>query len=120
MALHYNLAKVYAQSVENSDQVLVLVNQFIEESSKNLTLIKEGIKEKDHKKTHTHARKLKPYLDLLGLKVAFEEILQVEAWSKIQGRPKDIKETYRSIKHQIKSAVKELKKDFNLQINSKV
>jgi hypothetical protein len=35
--------------------------------------------------------KIKPTLDLLGLNVAFEEILQVEAWTKVEG-----KERYRS------------------------
>jgi hypothetical protein len=34
------------------------------------------------------AHKIKPTLDLLGLNVAFEEILQVEAWTKGRGKEK--------------------------------
>jgi HPt (histidine-containing phosphotransfer) domain-containing protein len=115
MALHYNLAKVYEQSAGNPETVLQLIAQFVTETPNFIKEIKFAIKEIDHKTTHTFARKLKPLLDLLGLKVAFEEVLQVEAWAKIEGKPKEIKETYRSIKKQIKSAVKELKKDFDLK-----
>jgi hypothetical protein len=44
------------------------------------------------------------------MNVAFEEILQVEAWTKIEGRRRDIEHTFDSIKTQIKDAVKEIKK----------
>ncbi len=46
--------------------------------------------------------------------VAFEEILQVEAWTKAEGKKKDIEDTFKSIKDQINDAVKEIKKDFDL------
>jgi hypothetical protein len=39
---------------------------------------------KDHKHAYAYAHKNKPTLDLLGLNVAFEEILQVEAWTKVE------------------------------------
>ena len=32
----------------------------------------------------------------MGLNVAFEEILQVEAWTKAEGKKKDIIETFKS------------------------
>jgi hypothetical protein len=44
------------------------------------------------------------------MNVAFEEILQVEAWTKIEGRRRDIEHTFDSIKTQIKDAV-EIKKE---------
>ncbi|MCY1553529.1 hypothetical protein D9M68_900220 [compost metagenome] len=50
----------------------------------------------------------------MGLNVAFEEILQVEAWTKAEGKKKDIIETFKSIKVQVKEAIKEIKKDFDL------
>jgi HPt (histidine-containing phosphotransfer) domain-containing protein len=114
MALHYNLAKVYEQSAGNPETVLQLIAQFVTVTPDFVEEIKLAIKEIDHKKARIFACKLKPLLDLLGLKVAFEEVLQVEAWAKIEGKPKEIKETYRSIKKQVKWAVKELKKDFAL------
>lgn len=114
MALHYNLAKVYALSDNDPEFVLQIVNLFVTEVPDDLAQIKEGIKKKDHKHAYAYAHKIKPTLDLLGLKVAFEEILQVEAWTKAEGEKKEIKETFKSIKHQVEDAVKELKKDFDL------
>lgn len=114
MALHYNLAKVYALSSNDPEFVLQIVTLFVSEIPDDIAEIKEGIKKKDHKHAYSYAHKIKPSLDLLGLKVAFEEILQVEAWTKTEGEKKEIKETFKSIKQQVKDAIKELKKDFDL------
>jgi len=114
MALHYNLAKVYAISDNDSEFVLQIITLFVTEVPEDLLQIKEGIKNKDYKQAYAYAHKIKPTLDLLGLKVAFEEILQVEAWTKSQGEKKEIKETFKSIKNQVSDAIKELKKDFDL------
>lgn len=114
MALHYNLAKVYALSDNDPEFVMQIVTLFVNEVPDDLAQIKEGIKKKDHKHAYGYAHKIKPTLDLLGLKVAFEEILQVEEWTKAEGEKKEIKETFKSIKSQVEDAVKELKKDFDL------
>ena len=114
MALHYNLAKVYALSDNDPEFVLQIVNLFVSEIPEDLAEIKEGIKKNDHKHAYSYAHKIKPSLDLLGLKTAFEEILQVEVWTKAEGEKKEIKETFKSIKNQVEEAVKELKKDFDL------
>ena len=114
MALHYNLAKVYALSDNDPEFVMQIVTLFVTEIPEDLSEIKEGIKKKDHKHAYAYAHKVKPTLDLLGLKVAFEEILQVEAWTKAEGEKKEIKETFKSIKNQVNDAVKELRKDFDL------
>ena len=114
MALHYNLAKVYALSDNDPEFVMQIVSLFVTEVPEDLAQIKEGIKKKDHKHAYAYAHKIKPTLDLLGLKVAFEEILQVEAWTKAEGEKKEIKETFKSVRNQVEDAVKELKKDFDL------
>jgi HPt (histidine-containing phosphotransfer) domain-containing protein len=114
MALYYNLAKVYALSDNDPEFVMQIVTLFVTEIPEDLAEVKEGIKKKDHKHAYAYAHKIKPSLDLLGLKVAFEEILQVEAWTKAEGEKKEIKETFKSIKQQVEDAVKELKKDFDL------
>jgi len=46
--------------------------------------------------------------------VAFEEILQVEAWTKREGKRKEITDTFESIQNQVEKAVKEIKKDFEM------
>ena len=114
MALHYNLAKVYALSDNDSEFVNQIVTLFVTEIPDDLIEIKEGIKKKDHKHAYAYAHKVKPSLDLLGLNIAFEEILQIEAWTKAEGEKKEIKETFKSFKNQVEEAVNELKKDFGL------
>jgi HPt (histidine-containing phosphotransfer) domain-containing protein len=114
MALKYNLSKVYALSDNDSEFVHQILTLFVTEVPEDLEQVKEGIKKKDHKHAYAYAHKIKPTLDLLGLNVAFEEILQVEAWTKVEGKKKDIKETFKSIKNQVEEAIKEIKKDFDV------
>jgi HPt (histidine-containing phosphotransfer) domain-containing protein len=114
MALKYNLFKVYALSDNDSEFVHQILTLFVTEVPDDLEQINEGIKKKDHKHAYAYAHKIKPTLDLLGLNVAFEEILQVEAWTKAEGKKKDIKETFKSIKNQVEEAIKEIKKDFDV------
>jgi HPt (histidine-containing phosphotransfer) domain-containing protein len=114
MALHYNLAKVYALSDNDPEFVNQILTLFVTEIPEDLLEIKEGIKKKDHKHAYAYAHKIKPSLDLLGLNIAFEEVLQIEAWTKAEGEKKEIKETFKSVKTQVEEAIKELKKDFGL------
>lgn len=114
MALKYNLSKVYALSDNDVEFVHQILKLFVTEIPEDLKQVKEGIKKKDHKHAYAYAHKIKPTLDLMGLNVAFEEILQVEAWAKSEGKKKEIIETYRSIKKHVKDAVKEINKDFDL------
>ena len=48
------------------------------------------------------------------MNVAFEEMQQIEIWANSEGKKKAIKETYKSVANQIEKAVKEIKKEFNL------
>ncbi len=114
MALNYNLAKVYALSDNDPEFVNQIITLFVTEVPQDLTQIKLGIKTKDHKLAYSYAHKIKPSLDLLGMTVAFEEILQIEAWTKAEGKRKEIMDTYDSVESQIEKAVKEITKDFSL------
>lgn len=114
MALHYNLSKVYALCDNDTEFVNEMLVLFVKEVPKDLSQIKAGIKSESHKQVYAFAHKIKPTLDLMGMHVAFEEILQIEAWAKAEGKKKGIKETYKSVKSQVKEAIKEIKKDFNL------
>ena len=114
MALHYNLSKVYALSDNDQDFVKDVLTLFVSEVPEDIAQIKEGIKKKDHKHAYAYAHKIKPTLDLLGLNVAFEEILQIEAWTKAEGKKKDIVDTFKSVRKQVDDAIKEINKDFDL------
>ena len=114
MALHYNLSKVYQLSDNDSEFVNQILVLFVNEIPKDLLEIKTGIYAELHKEVFAYAHKIKPTLDLMGMHVAFEEMVLIEAWAKAEGNTKNIKETYKSVKSQVKDAIKEIKKDFNL------
>ena len=114
MAINYNLSKVYALSDNDPEFVMQIITLFVTEVPEDLKQIDLGIKTKDHKLAYSYAHKIKPSLDLLGMTVAFEEILQIEAWTKVEGKRKEINDTFASIQSQVEKAVKEIKKDFEL------
>jgi hypothetical protein len=82
MALNYNLAKVYALS-DNDPEFVNEILTFVTEVPEDLAQIKGNKRKIISMPMH----KIKPTLDLLGLNVAFE-ILQVEAWTKVEGKEK--------------------------------
>ena len=114
MAINYNLAKVYELSDNDPEFVLQIITLFVTEVPEDMKQIEIGIDNKDHKLAYSFAHKIKPTLDLLGMTVAFEEILLIEDWTKREGKKKEIKETYKIIADQVEKAVKEISKDFNL------
>jgi HPt (histidine-containing phosphotransfer) domain-containing protein len=91
-----------------------IITLFVNEVPEDLKFVEQGIKEKDHKLAYAYAHKIKPSLDLLGMTVAHQEILEVEAWTKREGKRKEIDDTFESIKSQVEKAVKEIKKDFEV------
>jgi HPt (histidine-containing phosphotransfer) domain-containing protein len=119
MALHYNLAKVYAISDNDPDFVHQIVRVFVLDTPIDLDHIKDAIEEKNHQKCFEYAHKIKPSLDLLSLNIALEEVVLIELWAKSLGKKKEVIELYRSVSERIEKAIKEIKKDFNLK-NAKI
>ena len=114
MPLHYNLAKVYELSDNDSEFALSIVGLFLEEVPPEVKLIKEGIEDNDHEKVYQAAHKIKPTLDLLGLFTAYENNQKIMQWTKDKGQRKAIIEIYKELKQQVDDAAKEIKKDFNI------
>lgn len=114
MALYYNLSKVYEVSDNDVDFAKQIAILFTEEVPVEITNIKEGLKEKDHKKVYYAAHKIKPTLDLLGMDIAYNDILTIEEWTRAEGKKKEIKDVVKSLKDNVALTLKELKKDFDL------
>ncbi|RZJ58907.1 MAG: Hpt domain-containing protein [Flavobacterium sp.] len=114
MALHYNLSKVYAISDNDVDFAKQIVILFTEEVPAEIKNIKKGLKEKDYLKIYHAAHKIKPTLDLLGMDLAYEDVVAIETWSRAEGKKKEIKEVFKSLKERVEHTIKELKKDYNL------
>ena len=114
MALQYNLAKVYEISENDIEFALQIVTLFFEEVPAEIRAIKIAIDEKDYNKAYASSHKIKPTLDFLGMDLAYEENLQMMTWAKAEGKRKEIKEVFKSLKDRVELAVKEIKKDFKL------
>lgn len=114
MALHYNLSKVYALSDNDVEFAKQIVTLFLEEVPPEMKNIRQGMKEKDHRKVYHAAHKIKPTLDLMGMDLAYEDVVIIEAWSRVEGKKKEIKEVVKSLKHHVGKTIKELIKDYNL------
>lgn len=115
MAIHYNLAKVYEISSNDSEFVQEILKLFLKEVPDEIQKMNEGINEIDYKKVYSSAHKIKPTLDLLGMDLAYEEINQIMIWTNNEGKKKDIKEIFKLLKSQIELSSKEIKKNHNLK-----
>ena len=114
MALHYNLSKVYEISDNDTEFAQQIINLFVEEVPLEMKAIKEVIEEKDYSKTYASSHKIKPTLDLLGMDIAYEENIQIMTWAKAEGKKKEIKEVFKSLRDRVDLAIKEIKKDFKI------
>ena len=114
MALNYNLTKVYAISDNDTEFAKQIVTLFNEEVPAEMKNLRHGLKEKDHKKVYCAAHKIKPTLDLLGMDLAYDDVIAIESWSKAEGKKKEIKDVVKNLKNLVSLTVKELKKDYDL------
>lgn len=114
MALQYNLSKVYEISENDNDFALQIVTLFLEEVPVEIKSMKEAIELKDYSRTYASAHKIKPTLDLLGMDMAYDDNMLVMNWTKEEGKRKEIKDVFKSLKSRVEEAVVEIKKDFNL------
>lgn len=115
MALYYDLGPILIKHVENQHEVRQKLIAFYDESKSRLKKIKKGIENKKYSKVRKHIVVLKPSLEFLGMHLAVEEAQFIESWTQDQGKTKEIKEVFKSLKKRIKCARVELKKDFELK-----
>ncbi|SFU32978.1 HPt (histidine-containing phosphotransfer) domain-containing protein [Pustulibacterium marinum] len=109
----YNLVKLEELSGGDSDFIVSVITLFIEEVPEDILQISKGIDEKDFTKIYQHAHKIKPNVDLVGLDLAFQKILEIEQSAKSENMP-EVLEKYAIIKSEVEDAVEALKKDFKL------
>lgn len=114
MAIHYNLALVFEQTQKQSVLIQNIVSNFISEipiQSKNIII---AIKNKQYDYVLVLAEKIKPKLELMGMTIAHEEIIEVQNWALHQRKRKEIMAIIKSIDEKILKAVKEMSKDFGI------
>ena len=114
MAIHYNLEKVFERSKGDDFLVKKEIKSFISEIPLELKNLISTIKNKQYKTVNELAKTIKPILELMGMTIAHDEMLQVENWAIKQGKRREIEATIESIKTQIEKAVKEMNKEYKV------
>ena len=114
MAIHYNLAKVYADETLNQDLTKKILLDFIAHIPTELKKIEFGIETKQYDAVKTLTEKIKPSFDTFGMNTAYEELELIENWTQVKGRRKEVAANFKNVQHKVNKAIKEIKKDFNL------
>ncbi|GLB48973.1 Hpt domain-containing protein [Neptunitalea lumnitzerae] len=109
----YNLTKIEELSGGDEDFIVSVVTLFIEEVPEDMQKIEEGIAEKDYHKVYQNAHKIKPNVDLVGLDVAFQAILEIEQSARAENH-EEVVAKYEVIYKEITTAIADLKRDYNI------
>lgn len=114
MAIHYNLAKVYANENLNQEFTKKILNDFINHLPEDIKMIEFGIESKQYDSVKILTSKIKPTFDTFGMNTAYEELELIEHWTEVKGRRKEVTENFKNVQSKVNKAIKEIKKDFNL------
>lgn len=114
MAIHYNLAKVFAKT--NGNEVLLRqeIAAFVLHVPVEMKSLIVNIKNKRYLIAAYLAKEIKPALELMGMTMAHDEIILVEKWAAKQGKRREIEATIESLKTQIDKAIKEMNKEYKV------
>jgi hypothetical protein len=116
MALYYNLSKVYAQSNNDSSTVLKTITHFVNQSPKIIKELTRAVKEKEYELVYQLANQIKPSTELVGMTITHDDILHILSWASQKGKRKEIAATVENVRFHIEKAVKEIKKDFEIDL----
>lgn len=112
MALHYNLAKVYAEADNNQSFVNQKIMLFVVHIREHLKKMKRAIEDKQYQEVYYISLQIQSHLEWMGLNLAVDDVVFIRNWSESEGKRKEVKEVYKSLEFQTEKAVKEIKKDF--------
>ena len=114
MAIHYNLAKVFAKTKGNETLLRNEIIAFVHRVPVEMKSLIVNIKNKRYFIAAYLAKEIKPALELMGMTIAYDEIILVENWAAKQGKRREIEATIDSIKTQIDKAIKEMNKEYKV------
>ena len=116
MALFYDVRALYDKHNNQEERVVEELVVYVVQMSKRLDKMKKHIDAKNYEKLHKHVAILLPIVDMLGMDQAGEEFNSIQEWIDQKGKTKEIKEVYKSLRKHLKSAVKEIKKDYQIAV----
>ncbi|WP_158961311.1 hypothetical protein [Myroides fluvii] len=116
MALFYDVKSLYVKHNNTEELVVEELVFYVEQMSKRIEKIKKHIDAKNYEKLQKHVKVLQPIVESLGMDQAFEEFNSIRDWIEQKGKTKEIKEVYKLLRKHIRSAVKEIKKDYHIVV----
>lgn len=106
----YDLQKIIELSDNDPEFIKAMVDMFITEIPRDLEHLAVGVIEDDRTRVHEYAHKMKPSVDMFGLK-CLADVLIIEAWGKSDDEM-DIKEHFMRVNQELDMALIQLKRDF--------
>ncbi|WP_375239132.1 Hpt domain-containing protein [Aurantibacter sp.] len=113
MANNYNLEKVNAIAEDDKEFVAVLVQTLLDELPEDVTMLQQAVEAVDYEQTYQVAHKMKPTIELFGLK-HYDTLIEIQNWGKFSQKDKTIDSQLEVFVHSVNKALSEIKNDFNL------
>ncbi len=109
----YNLDSVNEMAGGDQEFIKVIVQTFLEEIPPDVRAMSEAMENENPTLAYQYAHKMKPNLELFGLKL-MDKILLIEAWAKGKESTEDAIIAGNKISERVSQAEQELKNDFQL------
>jgi HPt (histidine-containing phosphotransfer) domain-containing protein len=106
----YNLSQIIELSDNDSEFIKLMVATFITEMSSDLDALTVAVLKEDRANVHGYAQKMKPSLELFGLK-GHHMALKLESSGESQ-KKKDIQEDFMYLHQELEETLIQLKRDF--------
>lgn len=110
----YNLESVREMAGDDEDFLKVVVQTFLEEIPPDLQAMNEALMENNPGLSYQYAHKMKPNLQMFGLEL-MPQIRTIEEWSKSGKSFKEVETAAATITGKVRTAIEELKHDFDLE-----
>lgn len=113
MASNYNLDKVNAIAEDDKDFVAVLVRTLLDELPEDAIDLQKAVNAVNYEQTYQVAHKMKPTIELFGLK-HYDTLIEIQDWGKHSQTDKTVQSQLEVFIHSVNKALEEIKTDFNL------
>lgn len=111
---NYNLSEVKEMAGGDEDFMKIVVQTFLEEIPPDVEAMNEAISNDNPDLAYQYAHKMKPNLQLFGLKL-MDEVKTIEAWAKSGKKRDDVPQAASRITKKVNVASIALKRDFELE-----
>lgn len=108
--VNYNLAQINEISDSDPEFIKTMVDTFVQEMPLDLEHLALAVVEENRENVHRYAHKMKPSLELFGLK-GHQQAVTLEAWGKSDSL-EDIHEDFMKLHQELEETLIQLKRDF--------